>query len=996
MPHRSRRHGGGLSFFLTLILILGFSGGAYYWFSSGRKPVSPAAEPPRPHTGFFQGFMEFYCMDCHNAEAFYDDDRFEQLLADPSDSTHRVLLEEIALRVADHTMPPMENENTPLPNEQERQRLVDYIRQLTATSEASSAEKPEKQSVQQTMSENPASAPLRTEEPEAEIIRFNLNPQIPAFINRYCLSCHQGETAKSDRDFAAFLADPNRMDQLHVLEEVLDQLNLGAMPPQRQGVDQPGDTERRHIVDQITALLDSISDSKRASSTVLRRMTRTEYNNTMRDLLGVHPESSDATTDFTTEQTLHGFANVGSEQMISDYQLQLYMQAARTYLDQALVFNTPKPKTRRWTFTPADFNGSDHFVGVSYRVYAKDKSYIDLGDGEPMPQEPVYPRKFSRTGVPSDGYYRIRVKAEGVGRNNPYDDSLFKCDLSMPIKMGLWHVPDQRYLRSGVTDKRVLMETYDLPDEETGEFEALVWLPKGSGLFVNWMNGEGYGKGLVSRIHRKHHPDTRILNKADIARMRAQGREIPEHELNEDEPHILDVYEGPRVRLYGMTVEGPINETWPPLSHRSLVGDVTDPARVDLERTFRVFATKAFRRPVDPEEISHYVAFVKKRIQSGTPADEAIKLGLTAVLCSPRFLYLAEGNPETEALLDQYELASRLSYMIWSSAPDIELLRYAHKGQLRNLALLRKQTERLLEDPRSAAFIENFTRAWLRLDKIGTMPPSVKQYPTYYYHRLEDAMIRETELFFEEVLRKNKPITELFLADYTFLNDGLARHYGIKNVYGEHFRRVSLPNRTRRRGILGHASILTASANGVDTTPVTRGVWVLESLLGTPPTPPPPDVPPIEPDTRGARTVRDQIEMHRTIPACADCHQDIDPWGFPLEFYDPIGGLRTHYAGYGDNDRIIPGAGAQIDGSARLPSGERIKDEEDLNRILVRKRDQLAKCLVEKLLIYSTGREMTYRDQPEIQAIVRKAAQDSYKMQDLMFAVITSEIFQQR
>jgi hypothetical protein len=329
--------------------------------------------------------------------------------------------------------------------------------------------------------------------------------------------------------------------------------------------------------------------------------------------------------------------------------------------------------------------------------------------------------------------------------------------------------------------------------------------------------------------------------------------------------------------------------------------------------------------------------------------------------------------------------------------PDRALLERAAAGELHKPEVLLNEAKRLLGDPRSDAFVERFTEAWLRLDKIGSMPPSQSQYPSYYYDRLEAAMKTETRLFFADMLQQNRPVTDFLSARDTFVNDALAKHYGLKDVAGEEFRRVTLPADARRSGVLGHASVLTASANGIETSPVVRGVFVLESILGTPPSPPPPDVPPIEPDTRGAVTIREQLAKHRTVAACADCHAKIDPWGFALEFYDPIGGFRTHYPVFTEAGGIAERAeGKPVDGSGELSGGELIRDEADLTRLLVTRKEQFARNLTEKLLTHATGREMTFRDRPEIERIMKESSANGLGFRDLVFLVLSSSTFQTR
>lgn len=826
-----------------------------------------------------------------------------------------------------------------------------------------------------------------------------LGPEVGEFIRKYCLNCHNDNKEKGDRSFESLLKNLTNPEETYVLEEIVDLLNLGDMPPDEEDVLQPLSAERSEFIDTITAYLLSLEESRSPAETILRRLTRYEYKNTMRDLLGVVPEVMDATKQFPEDQETHGFKNVGSGQALSQHQLSLYMQAARTYLDSALVFGQEEPQTRFWRFGPEDFTKDTRGnATIKYRVLDETGKFFDIGHGEPADRRPNAPLKFVNEGVPSSGYYKISVVAEAVGRHNPYDPEVLGLDLASPLKLGVWHVPEKRFLQKSSTEGRHLVEVFDLPDNEPSIFEAMTWMPEGSIPFINYINGPGAAKGILNRVINAYHPYAKIPGNADIDRMKERGLPLPEKQIDpETRVYISQFYVGPRVRVYEMKLEGPFTKDWPPLGHQNLFGKVTDPAKVDIPSALTRFACKAFRRPVQQSEIKHYIEYVEDQIDSGVGHAEAIKFGLAAILVSPRFLFLDEGDVESGLKLDAFELASRLSYSLWASMPDDELYDLALSGKLLQKKTMLKQVERLLDDSRSSEFVKRFPEAWLRLDKIGTMPPSGSQYPSYYAKRLESAMKEETRLFFEHVLRNNRPITDFLDGSYSFVNDALAQHYGLEGEFGERFQRVDLPGSVRRSGLIGHASVLTATANGVETSPVVRGVWILENILGTPPSPPPPDVPPIEPDTRGATTIREQLAKHREIETCADCHSKIDPWGFGLEHYDPIGGFRDRYSiFYGEGRIAMRKPGLPVDGSTRLPSGQTLKDERDLKKALVDREDLFARNLVSKLLVYSTGRELTFRDRVEVGEIVDRAKENGYGFRDLVLDVFASSIFHNR
>jgi len=823
-----------------------------------------------------------------------------------------------------------------------------------------------------------------------------LEPAVVKFVERYCLGCHDADTGKGDRNLEPFLKSPNDVSQHATLEEILEQLNLGEMPPKKRNVKRPSDAERRRTVAEITRYLTAAEASAKPASTVMRRLTRYEYNNTIRDLLGVDTDAADMTRLFPADPRTHGFANLGSSQALSEHQLGLYMDAARQYLDMALVFGRERPVRQEWVFKPRDFNGEKKNVGtVRYRVWGEDYEHLDIAHGQPVDSGPTYPREFARKGVPVDGHYRIRVTATAIGRKHPYDPAIFPNDLSVPLQLGLWHVPDESFLGKRVSEGRVLIGAYDLPDNERMEIEKTVWMPAGSLPFVHWINGPGASKRIMRLLTEQYHPEAERRSQTKVDRLREQGAKVPEDALVQ-KVWISDLYQGPRVRLYGLTIEGPIHDQWPPAGHRRIAGAETDPRAINVAEVIVSFASKAFRRPVRQGEVAHQIGFVRQQMAAGVNKIEALKQGLTAILTSPRFLFLDEGDPAESGPLDGYQLASRLSYALWSSMPDTRLTNLAVDGRLLDEKVLAAEVDRMLDDSRSAAFVEHFSDAWLHLYKIGSMPPGDKQFPAYYRGRLEPAMKTETRLFVADALKHNRPVTHLLRSRSTFVNGSLARHYGLTNVTGNTFQKVAFPPNIRRAGLLGHASVLTATANGVETSPVVRGIWVLENILGAPPPAPPPDVPPIEPDTRGAATIREQLAKHRDVPACADCHAKIDPWGFALEFYDPIGGFRERYPIIREDGRISERQGRPIDGVGELPGGGLVRDDSGLRRELLARQDMFTRNLVRKLLTYALGRELTFRDNAEVERISKQVIQSGYGFRDLARLCLGSRMFRNR
>lgn len=831
----------------------------------------------------------------------------------------------------------------------------------------------------------------------------DLDPVVPRFVDNYCMDCHDGDSEKGDRNFEAFLENPNSEHHLKALESILEQLNLGEMPPAKKSVTQPPHSKRRTVINAISSHLRAHEFSLRPASTVMRRLNRFEYLNTMRDLLGVDTRVFDPTVDFPQDAREEGFDNLGESLILSSVLMNLYLKAATAFLDQAIFFQDEPPRSRLLSYEPKDFVGvnSKTRSSVSWQVrHGKDHNgYLDVGGGGAVPRMLTLPTALKKNGVPETGRYRIRIRAEAVNRvTHPYDRKMVPIDYDAPLKMSLWTVPDAKLLKKGSNAGRNKIALFELEDDHPRDFEVTIYMTKGSVPFLNWINGYPT-KGVIRRIFEKYHSDLAKVEKmtpdlaadgnpAAIALMkRAERGELPGQVLS-------DVYAGPRMRIHGMTLEGPLNETWPPASHQKLFGKETDPRKVDVSRVIHNFTLRAFRQPVEIGEVHKFIDFIHQRVAMGDTHEESIRYGLIAVLTSPRFLFLDEGNEEESAELSSYELATRLSYFLWSSMPDDHLFKLAESNQLDAPGVLYDEVERMLKDEKGGEFVTRFTDAWLRLNELGSMPPDKRNFKSYYDDRLETAMKQETRLFFAHLLQENRPITELLSSDYTFANDALARHYGIPGVRGESFEKVDLAALPRRGGLLGQASILTLTANGIETSPVTRGVWVLENILGTPPSPPPPDVEPIEPDLRGTSTVREQLDKHRHVQACADCHAKIDPLGFALEFFDPIGGFRDTYPVM-KNGKLKTG-GIPIDGYGRLSSGEEFRDERDLKRLLLERKDQFTRTLVEKLLVYGTGRRMIFRDHDQIQTMVKATAADGYGLRNLVHRVVSSKVFNHR
>lgn len=432
--------------------------------------------------------------------------------------------------------------------------------------------------------------------------------------------------------------------------------------------------------------------------------------------------------------------------------------------------------------------------------------------------------------------------------------------------------------------------------------------------------------------------------------------------------------------------EGPLYDQWPPPSHCKIFGElkgqyVLADARGILER----FALRAFRRPATREELDQLMRQVKTEIGQGASFEEAIRLAVQSILCSPQFLYLPErrgGSDAGRVPLDDFELAARLSYFLWCTMPDDELFELAAAGKLTDPHVLLSQVARMIKAPQAEAFVRDFVGQWLLIDNLGAVDPDPKLYPTFDEH-LRTSMRRETEQFFLKILREDLSVMNFIDSDFAMLNGRLARHYGIADVAGDRFRPVKLQAEHHRGGLLTQASIATVTADGFTTSPIRRGVYVLEQILADPP-PPPPVTPPEVPPNKGKhKTVRQQLEQHRRVKACANCHMKIDPLGFAMENYNPIGSWRMK-----EEQTGLP-----IDPSGNLPDGTEFADMRELKQILLQQDRRFLNCLAEKLMIYALGRDLDFADYGIIDEITKTVQQDGYRMSAMIEGIVTSRPF---
>ncbi len=775
------------------------------------------------------------------------------------------------------------------------------------------------------------------------------------FFAQHCQKCHSGSKPKGDFQIESLtqdFADRKNREQWLTVQE---QLKTGDMPPKDKP--RPSAPEVQAAVEWIRERARAAELARRATEgrVVLRRLNRAEYANTVRDLLGVEVDLGDL---LPLDTSTSGFDNSAEALHTSSYLMRSYLDAAERVLNEAIA-NQPQP----WLLKKRFDIREEKSVKPTGSVYRHVDDGVAIFASWESANIRVTMWNF-RSHV--RGKYRFRISGYGFQSEGK--------PINFRVTAGTL---------KEVTEER-LIDYFAVPAD----------------------------KPTVIEFTEQLEPENRI-------RILAEGLPALPPAV---EKIGADKYMGPGLVIQWVDVEGPLLASWPPPSHRAIFGDLkqavvpspTDPKRleavssqpmVDAERILRDFARRAFRRTVTDEDIRPFLSRVKTRLEQNYSFEQAMRVGLRAVLVSPSFLFLREKSASqpaaaTAPALDDFALASRLSYFLWSSMPDEPLFKLAEARKLREPGVLREQVERLLRDPKAKAFTENFTGQWLSLRAIDATSPDRTLYPEYD-DILKVGMLKETVLFFDEVLKRDLSLTSFVASDFTFLNARLAKHYGIPGIEGTEMRKVTLPPGSHRGGVLTMGSVLKVTANGTTTSPIIRGAWVLERILGTPPPKPPADVEAIEPDIRGATTIRAQLEKHRQVASCASCHSKIDPPGFALESFDVTGGWRNHYRATGEprevnGRRVRVWPGPAVDPSDVLPDGRRFRDIDEYKKLLLEDKDQLARSLTEKLLAYSTGAAPTKADKPEIETIVRHVRDQKYGFKSLIHEVAQSAMFQSK
>jgi len=789
----------------------------------------------------------------------------------------------------------------------------------------------------------------------------------PLFV-KYCQECHSGEKPKGDFRYNRLMADFANAANREQWQTVLEQLKSGAMPP--KGKPRPAEQDAKMLTDWIGGEIAGAVAAGRAAQgrVVLRRLNRVEYENTVRDLLEIDVGLKDL---LPLDSSANGFDNIADALHTSSFLMERYLEAADTALNVAIA-NLPQPPTIKKRYSLKE---THHVKIASENVFRKlEDDGVVLFTSVPwqaVTLSPFYP--------PDRGRYRFRISARAVQSSG--EPVTYRLEAG-PMLMGT---------------KNRLVGYFDAPADSSAVVE-----------FVEPLEARS-----TIRIHPYGLASSQIVHKVGA-----------------------DAYDGPGLAVEWVEVEGPLHDTWPPESHRRIFGDLPrapaptynrsdrveviskEPA-ADAERILRNFLRRAFRRVVTDDDVKSFIAIVEAKLAEKSSFEQAIRVGLGAALASPEFLFLREAPGK----LDDFALASRLSYFLWSTMPDDELLALAEKGnspasgaaatdatnrapsKLSDPDVLHRQVERMLASPKAAAFIENFVGQWLGLRDIDFTEPSHLLHPEFD-DMLKVSMVRETELFFAELLEDDLSIMNFVNSDFTMLNGRLAKHYGISGVEGWEFHKTALPPGSHRGGVMTMASVLKVTANGTNTSPVTRGAWVLDRILGTPPPKPPANVPALEPDIRGATTIREQLAKHRQIASCASCHIRIDPPGFALESFDVIGGWREFYRLTGwrkgavevtvDGRKMPYLHGLKVDPADTLADGRAFQNIDEFKQLLLTDKDQIARALTIKLLTYATGAAPEAADQPVVEAIVGRIRDKNYGLLSLIHEIVQSKLFREK
>ena len=767
------------------------------------------------------------------------------------------------------------------------------------------------------------------------------------FLEKYCFSCHAGDAPAAELALNAFSDDLSLIENRDVWDRVLDMVTTGYMPP-AESEHQPTMEASDAFIAHIEAIFEHADRTAKPDPgrITVRRLNKVEYKNTVRDLLGV---DFDPTENFPADDVGHGFDNIGDVLTMSPLLMERYLEAAEAIATRVILVEPPPPSKR---YQRGSRLNPRHDDVPDQRFRLLDPTAAEKWKSGPFTTGATFFKMFPDEEI----IYKATLYAE-TDSETPVEIALFIQgetleEVSPPEKLARLVGVDP------AADNRIkILKTFEITSRDPKKNQTVEFLVTGI------PNIEQVGIAMVKPTEGE------LSAKLQIRVLWAEGP--------------LDTRPDTQLEILACTPDIPQVEQ----------------TREVLTRLLR----RGYRRPPTEGEIEQLVQFVGAIQADGAKWEAGIQQAIKAILCSPKFLFRLELDDRPQSPdpypIDEFQLASRLSYFLWSSMPDDELFELAAKNQLTDN--LEAQVKRMLADPKATELARDFGAQWLQIQRIATVTPDPERFPTFG-RRLRAAMLKETELFVESIFREDQSVLDLLDADYTFLNKELANHYGITDtqgnwmgqkktvpggeaIKGREFQRVALQGASRG-GILTHASVMTVTSNPTRTSPVKRGRWVLEQILGTPPPPPPPDVPELEEDhdaTTGT-TLRERLEQHREDPACANCHAKMDPIGFALENYNAIGAFRTTEGEL------------EIDTTAELPDGTAFDGIADLKQILKDRKQQFVRCLTEKMLTYALGRGLEYYDRPTVDRIVAQLEAEGYRSSVLITEIVKSDPFRLR
>jgi hypothetical protein len=881
-----------------------------------------------------------------------------------------------------------------------------------------------------------------------------------AFIQKNCVSCHNAARGIANTpgrlDLAALSYEPSNPDNFAVWVKVYDRVSAGEMPP--AGMPRPAADSLSQFSRGLESALTSYEQGVAAEHgrAGLRRLNAYEYENAIRDLLNVPwvqikgklPQDGEA----------YRFNKIGGALDVSYVQLSRYMSTAEYAMREAMASKLVQPPTTitriyarqeptMRNYRPREGNTRTDRLGFPV---LDSHAQPDVRAGRAPNTSPETKEReavgrvssiFSDAGgfswssfrVPASGRYRVRVKGYSIwvsgGAVDHWNYEGFGAEKTAYLNQSTYHRPNSDEVWPGRRNEPIgvyaqssgqsrPLAAFDFtPGPSVHEVEVLLsaneviqtdcmrlFRTRVNGSEEAYVNPLAQTDGMPGVAFQWLEVEGPLYDESAGAGYRLMFGDLPMRRLGKDEPGgvTLQTVPPPAASGDGAGAAGAGFRGRGARLQDVSVEVVADHPHEDAEHLIRSFVERAYRRPVGDAQVKPIINLFNQQFAMGRGFARAMLSAYTAVLTSPGWLYVQE----LPGKLDDYALATRLSLFLWNSEPDRELRSLASAGRLHESAVLKAQTDRLLSDSRSRRFIEAFTDYWLDLRKIDDSSPSTTLYSDY---ELDDplklAAVEETRLFVQELFNQDLPARTIVNSDFTFLNERLAKHYGIPGVAGAEMRKVALPKDSVRGGLMTQASVLKVTANGTTTSPVVRGVWIMERILGFH-TEPPPGVPAIEPDIRGAVTIRQQLDKHRADTMCASCHRKIDPPGFALESFDVMGGWRDHYRAFADGVKPEPGIGLSgqpfafhyglpVDSAGTLPNGRSFKDIREFKQILLDHEERtVARTLVGQLAVYATGAPISFSDRKQVEQILDKTRDSGYGVRDIVHGIVESDLFQ--